>query len=114
MTNISNQLKKCKIPAGNDLDLLQYIVEQAKIHLEVDTIILFGSRARGDFNTRSDYDLAFNFPQYFRKNWALFRENIREHAPTLHSVDLVLMDDHLEPRLRASIEKEGIVIYDTK
>ena len=38
--------------------MLQEIVQLAKEHC-VEKVILFGSRARGDFKERSDIDLAF-------------------------------------------------------
>ena len=39
--------------------VLQEIVQLAKEH-RVEKVILFGSRARGDFKERSDIDLAFH------------------------------------------------------
>ena len=45
---------------------LQHIIEKAVSDLNVSSIILFGSRARGDARENSDFDLAFKF--YNRKN----------------------------------------------
>ena len=36
---------------------------------EVESVILFGSRARGDANPRSDIDLAISAPEMKRSRW---------------------------------------------
>lgn len=70
-------------------------------------VILFGSRARGDFRRESDIDLAVS-----GGNADLFRLAVEEQTSTLLCYDVVNLDLHLQAGLREVIEKEGIVIYE--
>ncbi len=44
---------------------IKQIITLAKNNLEVEILWLYGSRARGNANTNSDYDLAIAFKSYF-------------------------------------------------
>lgn len=66
------------------------VVEMAQIPA-VQRILLFGSRARGDHDQRSDIDLAVLCPQADLETWAAIW-NIADEAPTLLAVDLVRLD----------------------
>lgn len=74
-------------------------------------IILFGSRARGDNFERSDIDIAVEgFHDVMQ--WFDFKEDI-ENIPTLLMFDIIdLESDMIEPDIRKSIEAEGIVLYE--
>ena len=73
-------------------------------------LVLFGSRARGNFTNTSDYDIAF-----FEINNDLDKIKIRytcEHeAPTLCKIDVHFAEEMSE-KLFANMEKEGIIIYE--
>ena len=70
-------------------------------------VILFGSRARGDNWERSDIDLAVSGGDILR-----FSLDADERIPTLLMFDIVNLDGPVEPELRASIEKEGVLLYE--
>ena len=74
---------------------------------QVQKVILFGSRARGDFKERSDIDLAVSGGKD-----ALFSLAVDEETSTLLSFDVVLLDGAVQEELRDSIQKEGIVLYE--
>ncbi|MCC6126542.1 MAG: nucleotidyltransferase domain-containing protein [Pirellulales bacterium] len=74
-------------------------------------IILFGSRARGDAQSASDYDLAFDFPASQRKKWLRFLAEVSDGAVTLLSTDIIAWAD-ASAELRKSIRTEGIVVYE--
>lgn len=74
---------------------------------QVQKVILFGSRARGDFKERSDIDLAV-----CGGKGALFSLAVDEETSTLLSFDVVLLDGAVQEELRDSIQKEGIVLYE--
>lgn len=77
---------------------------------EVESVILFGSRAHGDASPHSDVDLAISAPKMSRRRW-LEMKKLAEEAPTLLSVTLVRLED--SPReLRQRILKEGIVLHE--
>lgn len=74
---------------------------------DVDRIVLFGSRARGDFNSRSDIDLAI-----YGGNFARFCLDVDEKTYTLLSYDFVNMSLNVQPELKQSIDEEGITLYE--
>jgi predicted nucleotidyltransferase len=77
---------------------------------EVERVILFGSRARGDAGFRADIDLAVECPSANIVRWYDIAE-AAEEAPTLLHVDLVRLDD-APPELAAVIRSEGRILYE--
>lgn len=73
----------------------------------VDQIILFGSRARGDYKERSDIDLAVIGGDFSR-----FSIDIDEVTSTLLKYDIVNLNGVVQSDLRESIKREGIVMYE--
>lgn len=73
----------------------------------VDKVILFGSRARGDFREKSDIDLAVKGGDFVR-----FALDVDEKTWTLLQYDIVNLDNEISRELRSDIEKEGVVIYE--
>lgn len=88
---------------------LKSIVDLAKQKISPTRIWLFGSRARGDANERSDYDIAFRFTGS-GDQWVDFVNTIEESPPSLYKYDLIAIDQAGDP-LKKVIEKEGIIIY---
>ena len=89
------------------------MVSAARQMLDASMVILFGSRARRDHHARSDYDIAIVAPVGSRENWSEFSELVLEDAPTLHQIDLLLLDDSVSVELRDSVIKDGVVLYGT-
>lgn len=73
----------------------------------IDKVILFGSRARGDFRKTSDIDLAVSGGDFER-----FALDVDEETSTLLEYDIVSLDRCMQAELRDSIEKEGKLIYE--
>ena len=73
----------------------------------LDKLILFGSRARGDYRKTSDIDLAATGGDIVR-----FALEAEEETATLLSFDIVNLDKTVQKELRESITKEGIIIYE--
>lgn len=78
----------------------------AKEHC-VEKVILFGSRARGDFKERSDIDLAF-----YGGNSTNFILDVDELTSTLLEYDIVDLDKPVRKELLESIKNEGVVLYE--
>ena len=70
-------------------------------------ILLFGSRARGDFHRTSDIDLAV-----IGGDVARFALDVDEETTTLLKYDIVDLNGAVQPELRRSIEREGKIIYE--
>lgn len=77
----------------------------------VQQIILYGSRARGDFKERADIDLAIFCPKATLSDWNQII-SILENADTLLKIDCVRLDQlSNENPLRQSIIREGKVLF---
>ncbi len=70
-------------------------------------VILFGSRARGDFHEKSDIDLAVEGGDFPR-----FALDVEEETSTLLKYDMVELDREVQQELLDSIRGEEIVIYE--
>jgi uncharacterized protein len=77
---------------------------------EVERIILFGSRARGEASERADIDLAVECPAADIRRWFDIEE-AADSAPTLLKIDLVRLDT-APAELAANIRSEGKVLYE--
>ena len=86
--------------------VIMEICEIAK-RCQVDKVLLFGSRARGDFKRTSDIDLAVTGGDFLR-----FALDVEEETSTLLEFDIVDLNRCMQQELRDSIEKEGRVIYE--
>ncbi|MDO5296457.1 MAG: nucleotidyltransferase domain-containing protein [bacterium] len=70
-------------------------------------VILFGSRARGTHQERSDIDLAVSGGDSLN-----FYYDLEEKAHTLLMFDVVNLDKDISAELKNEIERDGIVIYE--
>lgn len=86
--------------------VLDEIISIAKRY-QIKRLILFGSRARGDFRRTSDIDLAVSGGDFAR-----FALDVEEETSTLLKYDFVDLDRNIQEELLKSIEKEGVVIYE--
>ena len=92
------------------MDLAQPILEGIIVlakQYDIQKVILFGSRARGDNWERSDIDLAVYGGDVTR-----FSLDVDEVIPTLLMFDVVDLDEPVQPELRAAIQRDGVVIYE--
>lgn len=77
----------------------------------IESAALFGSRARGDFNERSDYDVAV-YGKLNDSDKARLRISCTEDLPTLHKIDLIFMEQVTDEKFIQNVKKEGIIFYD--
>ena len=91
---------------GFDEKVLTSIIDIGKKY-DVDKIVLFGSRARGDWRERSDIDIAV-----YGGNADSFALDTDEDVPTLLKFDIVNMNGEVQVELIDSINNEGVVIYE--
>lgn len=71
-------------------------------------VTLFGSRARGDNQPRSDIDLAVEGCP----NFGRLSDRLQEELWSLLEVDVVNLDGHVSAELRHEIERDGRVLYE--
>ena len=90
---------------GLNENLLNEITGLARKY-ELTSVVLFGSRARGDYRARSDIDLAVAGGDYDR-----FALDAEEETSTPLSFDIVNLDKKVQPELLENIRRDGIVLY---
>ncbi len=89
----------------NDI-VLRQIIELAQKR-NITKVILFGSRARGDFKKKSDIDLAV-----LGENIAEFSFDVDELTDTLLKYDIIDLNSNISDELLKNIQNEGIIIYE--
>lgn len=87
-------------------EVIREIQEFAKKY-QVKKVILFGSRARGDFKEKSDIDLAVKDGDFAR-----FSLDVNEETTTLLKFDIINLDEKIQQELKDSIQKEGKILYE--
>jgi len=93
-------------------EILESLIDAIVAKVKPARILLFGSRARGDGDGRSDFDLAVERPD--RARWVELALDLEESRVTLLKVDLVdLVDlDRASPEFRERILAEGVAVYE--
>ena len=86
--------------------VINEIISLAKKN-SLEKVILFGSRARGDYHRASDIDLAV-----LGGNVTAFSLDVEELTSTLLTYDVVDINKNLQAEFRESIEKEGKILYE--
>ena len=86
--------------------LLSEITELAKAH-NLGRVMLFGSRARGDYHDTSDIDLAVSGGDV-----NAFALDVEAETQTLLSFDVVNLDGSVQRELLESIAREECLIYE--
>jgi len=92
---------------GLSAGLLAQIVDVIVRHSNPKKIIIYGSRARGDYKPTSDIDIAVECDD----GKDLIRNVIDDEIRTLLKLDIVDMG-WVNEKLRREIEEEGMVIYE--
>ena len=94
------------LPENVQMQLVRLLSAQP----EVEKVILFGSRARGDAEERSDIDLAVAAPTASPRQW-LDIVFLLEEADTLLPIDLVRWEE-TSALLQERILVEGKILYE--
>lgn len=87
-------------------EVLEEIIEIAEKYT-IRKVVLFGSRARGDYRERSDIDLAV-----YGQDYACFSLDVDDTTSTLLKYDFVDMEHAVQSELKDVIEKEGVLLYE--
>ena len=73
--------------------------------------ILFGSRARNEYKSNSDIDLAFIFNNNDKDNFIKMQAKLEE-LNTLYKFDVIDFNTLKNDKFKEEILKDGIVIFD--
>jgi predicted nucleotidyltransferase len=78
---------------------------------EVEQLVLFGSRAMGNYKTGSDVDFAIKGRSIPYQTAIRLSEQLNEVLPLPYFFDVVNYADVQEPDLRAHIDRVGITVF---
>ena len=96
------------LPKGSFYKIINTFTKYANI---IDTVILFGSRARGDYKITSDIDLAIIFKKENEKLVHIMDELLEEAI--IYTLDVIDYKEITNQVLKDFIDKEGIAIFTT-
>ena len=81
---------------------------------EVDQVLLFGSRAKGNYRPGSDIDLAIKGKEVGPDLIFKLKSTFNERLPIPYQVDVVGYENLDHKSLKEHINRVGIVIYDSE
>jgi len=90
------------------------VIEQIKeiaCKYNINKILLFGSRARGDNSLTSDYDIAVFGDGLSEVDKARFSFDVDE-IETLKKIDIVYVNQNVTDNLVKNIIRDGVTIYE--
>ncbi|CAO4132607.1 nucleotidyltransferase domain-containing protein [Methylorubrum extorquens] len=73
-------------------------------------VILFGSRAVGDQDERSDIDIAFSAPELSKGELALIRDKV-ELSRSLYKISISQIE-RMPASLRERVLDQGVIVYE--
>jgi uncharacterized protein len=96
---------------GVSIRFIQELQDYCRIDSTIERIVLFGSRARGDFHKTSDIDLAIFTNGLSHTQQNLISQKIYE-MPTPLKIDVLFVNRISKEKLISNIMNEGVVIYE--
>jgi len=91
--------------------LFEQVKKCASNYPNIYKVVLFGSRARGDYRSNSDIDLAIFSKSSSNLEVANFTNDI-EDLDTLLKFDIVFMTPDKDPRLLENVKREGVILME--
>lgn len=92
-------------------DLVLNEIAKVARQFNVDRVLLYGSRARGDHSQVSDYDVAI-FGEHLSATDKVLLSHAIDEIRTLKKIDLVFMADNRDDDFAQRILAEGVIIYE--
>ena len=91
-----------------DITIINEIIKICERHEYIEKVVVFGSRARGDNDLKSDIDLAI----YSQQSLTEFVEDIEMNTKTLLEYYFSHMNTVKDQFFIEQVNKEGIIIYE--
>lgn len=92
--------------------IYQDIVRCILSYKPVTKIVLFGSRANGDYAERSDIDIAVFANAWTPEDVNIVHDRVNENVQTVLKIDVLAHHFVQKESLRQSIIEKGVVLYD--
>ena len=89
---------------------LAYIIEVIRAYPEIKAVLLFGSRAKGNYKVFSDIDLAIK-GDVLESVMLAIKGRLDDEGPLPYKFDIVHYDSITNQNLKDHIDRIGIKIY---
>ena len=96
---------------GLSEDAYQILLNTFRSYSEVQRVIVYGSRAKGNYTSRSDMDLVISNSKISRHQLGEIRD-VLEESDFPYLVDLQVYEDITNEKLIEHIDRVGKVIYE--
>ncbi|BEP30305.1 nucleotidyltransferase domain-containing protein [Helicovermis profundi] len=90
---------------------LDYIIKSVSKYSEIEEVIIFGSRAMGNFKKASDIDLALKGDLVDRNILRRVNEDLNEVYPIPYFLDIINYQDISNEKLKTHIDDVGKSIW---
>jgi uncharacterized protein len=98
------------MPYGFTKDQIKGILEVLQENKKLSRVVLYGSRAKGNFSPGSDVDLALTGDDLELNDIINYKVKL-DNLPLMQRIDLVIYDQIKEPALVDHIDRVGFVLY---
>lgn len=95
---------------GIKKELLDNILSILSSHIEIHKVVIFGSRAKGNFKPSSDIDICIYGNSLSEKEFGLICDELLE-LNTILDFDILHFEKLSKSELIKNIERDGICIY---
>ena len=93
--------------SGVDEEIWQKILDTCFSFSSVEQLILYGSRARGDFRHGSDIDIAIDAPHMTSREFSQLW-NALDDLPIIYTLDIVHLQTLMNAPLLHAIHQDGV------
>ena len=93
---------------------LKFILEAISKYPEIEEVIIFGSRAMGNYKKGSDVDLALKGERVSRRVVRRLSDDLEEEYPLPYFFDIVSYNDISDEAFKQHIDKVGSIIWENK
>lgn len=100
-----------KNESGISQRFMHELLYYCSTHCFIAKVILFGSRARGDFHARSDIDLAISTDNATHLQQNLIEFDIQEMTTHL-KIDVIFIDRIKKQELLDNINRDGVMLFE--
>jgi len=90
---------------------MKYILEAVSKYPEIEEVIIFGSRAIGNYKKGSDVDIALKGQEINRKTVIRLSNDLNEEYPLPYFFDVLNYNEITNEELKEHIDNIGKVIY---
>ena len=91
--------------SNKDMSIIKAVLQDFS---EIESATLFGSRAKGNFKTGSDIDIAISLKKGFQKSIQKIHDKLEEETPLPYFFDVIDINTIQNSDLIAHIKRVGI------